>query len=308
MSGSMSSGSSTAQSGREYGSASATTSFVGRAQKSGSSAPRSRSAFEAGNAATCPYDVAVRGRKLEGEDPVADERRALAEQRAALEDLKRQLAERVAAVQEREKELRAALAKVAGGVTPSVALPAVGDPEADRLAARAATLGERERARAARESALAAAAAANGSGDEAIAAREAAVGERELALAARERDLTAREKAVEERERIPPDPDAVRLAQIEARLDELRSAEEAFLRTRRELADHSDAITAREQLLAQRERELDEREDGWGGPDFQELESRLRRLETQRHAVEQTRGFSGGFRKLEQEGTRRPAG
>ena len=253
--------------------------------------------------------MAVLGRKLESEDPVADERRALVDQRAALEDLKRQLAERVAAVQERENELRAALAKVAAGSTPSVTLPAVGDPEADRLAARAATLGERERALAARESAVAAAAAANGSGDEAVAAREIAVGKRELALAAREREVAARESAVEERERIPPDPDAVRLAQIEARLDELRTAEEAFLRTRRELAEHSDAITAREQLLAQRERELDEREDGWGGPDFQELESRLRRLETQRLAVEQTRGFSGGFRKLEQEGTRRqPAG
>ena len=105
---------------------------------------------------------------------------------------------------------------------------------------------------------------------------------------------------------MPRDPDAVRLAEIEARLDELRTAEEAFLRTRRELADHSDAIAAREQLLTQRERELDEREDGWGGLDMRELESRLRRLETQRNALEQTRSFSGGFRKLEQDGTRHP--
>ena len=74
-------------------------------------------------------------------------------------------------------------------------------------------------------------------------------------------------------ERIPADPDGVRLAQIEARLGELRTAEEAFLRTRRELAEHTDAISAREQLLAQRERELDEREDGWGGADLHELES-----------------------------------
>ena len=94
--------------------------------------------------------------------------------------------------------------------------------------------------------------------------------------------------------------------QIEARLDELRAAEEAFLRTRRELAEHTDAISAREQLLAQRERELDEREDGWGGgTDLHELESRLRRLETQRQAS-QTGSFSGGFRRLEQEGSRRP--
>ena len=94
-------------------------------------------------------------------------------------------------------------------------------------------------------------------------------------LAPRLAALDARERAIEERERTPVDPDAARLAEIEARLDELRAAEEAFLRTRRELADHSDAITAREQLLAQRERELDEREDGWGGgPDMHELEAR----------------------------------
>ena len=49
------------------------------------------------------------------EDPVAQERQALAEQRAALEALKRQLAERVSAVKEREEELRAAIARVAGG-------------------------------------------------------------------------------------------------------------------------------------------------------------------------------------------------
>ena len=112
--------------------------------------------------------------------------------------------------------------------------------------------------------------------------------------------------AIGELERIPRDPDAVRLTQIEPRLDELRAAEEAFLRTRRELADHSDAISAREQLLAQRERELDEREDGWAGPDVREIEARLRKLETQRTAVGRTQGFSGGFRRLEQEGAHRP--
>ena len=107
---------------------------------------------------------------------------------------------------------------------------------------------------------------------------------------------------------MPVDPDEARLAKIEARLDELRAAEEAFLRTRRDLAEHSDAITAREQLIAQRERELDEREDGWGGAELRDLESRLRRLEAQRPAGGQTGTFSGGFRKLEQEGTRKPQG
>lgn len=246
--------------------------------------------------------MAVLGRRLDNEDPLAEERRALADQRAALEDLKRQLVERVAAVQERESELRAAMAAIAAGKEAGIALPPVGDPAADRLAARAAALTERERALAARE----AAAAANGSGDPALAAREAAVRGRESALTAWEEELEARDRELRERELVPVDPDAARLAQIETRLDELRAAEEAFLRTRRDLAEHSDAITAREQLLAQRERELDEREDGWGGPELRDFESRLRRLETQRLSGGQTGTFSGGFRRLEQEGSRKP--
>ena len=245
---------------------------------------------------------------MDSEDPVAAERRALVEQRVALEDLKRELAARVSAVQERENELRAAMAAIAAGKESTVLLPPIGDPEADRLAVRTAALAERERALAAREVA-ASIAGANGSSDQALSARETALRGRESALAARERELDARERDVAERELIPADPDAVRLAQIETRLDELRAAEEAFMRTRRDLAEHTDAITAREQLLAQRERELDEREDSWGGPEIRDLESRLRRLETQRLTGEQTtRSFSGGFKKLEQEGTRKPQG
>jgi len=53
-------------------------------------------------------------------------------------------------------------------------------------------------------------------------------------------------------------------------------------------------------------RELDEREDSWGGPELRDLESRLRKLETQRLTSGQTSSFSGGFQKLEQQGTRRP--
>jgi hypothetical protein len=249
-------------------------------------------------------------RRADSDDPVAQERQALAEQRAALETLKRQLAERVAAVKLREEELRAAIARVEAGKPPGVLLPPRVDPDSDRIANRAAALAERERAVAAREAALAAGAphrdGVSANGDAALAEREAMLDARARQLDARLAEVEARERGVDERERIPPDPDAVRLAQIEARLDELRVAEEAFLRTRRELADHSDAIAAREQLLAQRERELDEREDGWGGPDVRELEARLRKLETQRTALGPTQGFSGGFRKLEQEGTRRP--
>ena len=240
------------------------------------------------------------GRRVETDDALVREREALAEQRAALDDLKRQLSDRVAAVAERERELRAALSQVAAGKAAGAALLALVPPEADRLTARAAALAERERALGAREAALEAM-AANGSGGPG----QAAIAELTAALEARSRELDARERALEERELVPPDPDGQRLAQIEARLDELRAVEEAFLRTRRELAEHTDAISAREQLLAQRERELDEREDGWGGPDLHALESRLRRLETQRQSG-QTGSFSGGFRRLEQEGTRHP--
>ena len=228
-------------------------------------------------------------RRADSDDPVAQERQALAEQRAALETLKRQLAERVDAVKQREEELRAAIARVQAGQAPGVLLPQRVDPASERIANRAAALAERERAVAAREAALASGGAHRGgsaNGDAALAEREAAIDARARQIDARLVELEERERAIEERERIPPDPDAARLAQIDARLDELRAAEEAFLRTRRELADHSDAIAAREQLLAQRERDLDEREDGWGGPDVRELEARLR--------------------KLEQEGTRRP--
>jgi chromosome segregation ATPase len=248
--------------------------------------------------------VLVLVRRAESDDPVDQERKALADQRAELERLKRQLAERIDAVRQREEELRAAIARVAAGQQASVALPPRVDPEADRLAARAAALAERERALVAREARLGAL-SLQGLGDASMNG-DAVLQARVAELEERTRALDARERALEERERIAADPTAARIAEIDARLDELREAEEAFLRTRRELADHSDAIAAREQLLAQRERELDEREDAWGGPDVHALEARLRRLETQRLAVDRTRGFSGGFRRLEQEGTRRP--
>ena len=59
-------------------------------------------------------------------------------------------------------------------------------------------------------------------------------------------------------------------------------------------------------MIAQRERELDERDDGWGGQDIHELEARLRRLERSGTSGDGSRSFSGGFRRLEQQGTRRP--
>ena len=135
-------------------------------------------------------------------------------------------------------------------------------------------------------------------------------------LAARERELELdREAGAETMVGVPvpvaaaapaPEPDAERLAQIEARLAELRDAEKMFLRTRDELAARSEAVAARERLVSQKERELDDREDGvgrWANPELTEMEARLRRLE-QKQPGEQTLGFSGGLRKL-QDGTTR---
>ena len=244
----------------------------------------------------------VQVRRADGDDPIAKEREGLAAQRAALEELKRELAARVAAVKEREDELRAAMVRVAAGKEPGVSFPPQAGPDAERLAMRAASLAERERALAAREAALAGH-LATGPGDALLAARTADLEARSRALEARLAGLDTRELAIAARERVPEE--GLR-RELEARLDALRIAEESFLRTRRELADRSDALAARERILAQREREIDERDDAWGGPEMHELEVRLRKLEAQRGSTAGGSSFSGGFKKLEQQGTRRP--
>ncbi len=223
------------------------------------------------------------------ETTVEDERDALRAQHAALEDLKHELAERVQAVQQRELELSFALSE-AGGVRSEPTPHPAPVPAPDR------EVEQRERA---------------------VNERERAVAEREHVAIALEAHLTAREQELDLRaeqiEVIPasaaepaPVTEAVtseaRLAELDARLAEIRNAEALFLRTRDELAGRSEAVAARERLVAQRERELDDREDGkgqWAGPELSEMEARLRRLE-QRQPGEQTLGFSGGFRKLEQ--------
>jgi len=191
-------------------------------------------------------------------------------------------------------------------VPPRLQAPATDDGREARLAARSAELDRRERDLAAREAAHA------GDGDTGenaleLERRARAVEEHARAVAAREQELAEREAAVAQREAVPPDPDGERLAQIEKRLAALKQAEAVFLRTREELAARSEAVAARERLAAQLERELDERVDGTGPftkPELTELEARLRRLEQGGSAGEQTLGFSGGFRKLQHEGTR----
>ena len=142
----------------------------------------------------------------------------------------------------------------------------------------------------------------------ASAAREAALRERESASAARESELDAREHAVAERERVPADPDAVRLAQIERRLDELRAAEEAF--SVPAATSPSTATRSRRASSCSPSASVSSTSGrtAGAGPEFRDLESRLRRLETQRLTGDQTRSFSGGFKKLEQEGTCKPQG
>ena len=76
----------------------------------------------------------------------------------------------------------------------------------------------------------------------------------------------------------------------------------------------SESLSARERLVADRERELDELEDRAGlGPtrsELAELESRLRRLESTGRTVssEDTQSFAGGLETLRRRGTKRPTG
>jgi hypothetical protein len=220
---------------------------------------------------------------------IDEERAALRDQHAALEDLKRQLAERVGAVRERELELHRAITDVGtgGGAAQTTGIVLPHPVVASAGVSTAQDVVDVEAARR----------------DSALLAREQSVANREADLDQRERELEGRMAATAAE---ALDPGAARLAEIDARLAELRAAEKLFLRTRDEIAGRSEAVAARERLVAQRERELDEREDGtgdWKGPGISEMEARLRRLEQKQQPGEQTLGFSGGLRKLEQ-GTR----
>lgn len=232
-------------------------------------------------------------------DPIEAERSALAEQREALANLQRQLAERVAAVQARELELREAIARARNGSAPAPSanptppsgaqlrapsvLPAPDPREIEQLRARVGELEARERA---------------------LVQKAGELTERERSLVAQL--STAKDEAAA-RAALPqaPPTEPEQSAKIEAQLAVLRAAEEAFERTREELAARSEAVAARERLVGDRERELFEREDGWGNVEMHELESRLRRLEQQKTAPAPS-GFSSGIRKLEQQSARRP--
>ena len=132
-------------------------------------------------------------------------------------------------------------------------------------------------------------------------------------LAERASDLDAREQALAEQEeelagRVAADPTA-QLATIEERLAMLKEAEAAFARTQAELAARSD-------VLAQRENDLEAREDSAGGTTsegtssgvLRELEDRLERLEVETREDTAERSFGDGLRRMERKGLHGPPG
>ncbi len=100
-------------------------------------------------------------------------------------------------------------------------------------------------------------------------------------------------------------PQSDELERIEAKLAELREAEQAFVRTRHELAARSDALTEQEAALAERERALGAKETPPKSPDLEVLEARIRRLEQGgRVRTEEAQTFGAGLRALQQRGLR----
>ena len=137
------------------------------------------------------------------------------------------------------------------------------------------------------------------------------VGDDVAEFAQRERGLAAREAMLAQRERAlaqtaPAAHDASDSERIEQRLADLREAEKLFLRTQAELATRSEAVAARERLLAGRERALGDG-DRSDRSELTELEARLRRLERAgaTPAGEDTASFAGGLESLRRRGTRR---
>ena len=141
--------------------------------------------------------------------------------------------------------------------------------------------------------------------------------ERIQALAERESELVAAlteargtmetESRAETRLPKPIAQSAGDASRIEQRLAELREAEKLFLVTQGELTARSEAIAARERLVADRERKLnDDGGDGRGDLELAELEARLRRLERPVAAATDSTSFADGLESLRRKGTRTP--
>lgn len=254
-------------------------------------------------------DALARVEKREQKLDAADERGSrldsvrlrLAEAKAA----RTTLDERRAELDARERELAAREAALEMGTDTATAAVAPPTPEpvvSDELDARAASLDARE--------------AELAEGTSALAERQAALDARAAELDARAAELDAREQAVHEAELEPPAvpeevvehepaPGSDELGRIEAKLAELREAEQAFVRTQHELAARSDALAEQEAALAERERALAARETPAPSPDLELLEARISRLEQGGRArPEEAQTFSAGLRALQQRGLR----
>lgn len=284
---------------------------------------------------------ALRRQRLEAAAELETMKRALSERVAQVQLREQELADALARVERREQKLDAAGDR--GSRLDSVRLRLAEAKEArTALDARRAELDAREQALAAREAALhapvgesvvstqspppSAAPDESGARGQELDAREAELREREDALAAREGELDARERAVgkrvselDERERelereresvvstqTPDGPVPVDgLAEVEAKLAELRLAEQAFVRTHHELAARSDAIAEQEAALAKRERALALKELPAGAPEIAALDARIRRLEQGgRPRAPEPQTFSAGLRALQERGLR----
>lgn len=248
-------------------------------------------------------------RRNEEPADIESEREALRRQRVEaaeqLETLKRTLAERVAQVQQRERELAEALAKAEKREQNLVAA----EERSSRLTALRLRLTEAKEARVPRDDdANVPVLPAVAFPAEALELRESELNEREEALTRRTRELEEREASVEARAAtpVPDEPEPARpepSEHLEARLAELRAAEQAFSRTQAELTARSDALALREEALAAAEQALSAKEVS-SGVDLEALESRIRRLEGSRTREREPQTFSAGLRALQERGLR----
>ena len=197
--------------------------------------------------------VEKREQKLDAADQRGSRLDSLRLRLAEAKEARASLDQRREELDAREQQLTAREAALAAGAADhAVSPPPPPDPAvADELDARAASLDARGETLDVREAELT-------ESMDALTARESELDERAAELDARAAELAAREQAAEETEQaVPalaaapdPTPAADELERIEAKLAELREAEQAFVRTQHELAARSDALTEQEAALA----------------------------------------------------------
>ena len=251
---------------------------------------------------------ALRRQRVEAANELAALKRTLSERVAEVQRRERELADAQARIEKREQKLDAADAR--GSRFKAIRLrrgregESAYQSQADAADVRAAELAEQVAALERREQALDEATKALETRDVAVSQLASGLDQRAAELDEREAALAERESAAEgESVHQTQAPDE--LARIEAKLTELREAEQAFVRTRHELAARSDALTEQEAALAERERRLAAQETPPPSPDLEILEARIRRLEqTGRGRAAEAQTFSSGLRALQARGLR----